>query len=77
MIEELKKEYNKLIKRQKDAIKYFESIEDQEKLNKELKRLFPTYDKVVVDLHEIRKRIECFGYKLSNEEVMEGFEIDE
>lgn len=75
MLEELKSKYNSLLERQNKAINYFESIKNPELLNKELKRLYPVYDKVIIEQHEIKKRIIAFGYNPSDKELLEGFKV--
>lgn len=75
MLNELKKEYNSLLERQNKAINYFQDIKNPELLNRELKRLYPKYNEIIINQHEIKKRIIYFGYNPSEKELLEGFEV--
>ncbi len=69
-MDELKKKYNHLIQREKNAEKWFEREDiSQEEKEKQL----PNFKKIVFALEDLIKEFKKRGYEMTSEEITEGF----
>jgi hypothetical protein len=67
-LQELKTNYNKLVKRYHDALDFFEKTPSM------IDTYWSDYETVFKDLHIIQKQIEkLLDRKMTDEEVMQGF----
>ncbi|MFT9495848.1 hypothetical protein [Anaerosolibacter sp.] len=71
-MDELKKKYNGLLKRYRNAEKW---IDDPARTNEEIEKHYGNFVKVIGDLNICIKELKSSGVEMGTKEILEGFEL--